>query len=252
MKHRNRSFRKFLRALVAVLLVVGVVSILLLGRAQKRREFTGNVDPESGFRCRCSISTVWQRTDNRTHLEKSSAAPFLDYDAFRYPGPGRLRRWIEAHLPHLPHRETPELYLRAFRKQDLPDYITLQKGYPALEPSAHDSLLKQRHLRIAGNYATVLSIAWTGEDTSPVLMVNGAEVFTDDVVRIVNDVVVSGRPYPYREHSVTVLLVYAPEAGLLYEVWGIGRTSDFDWIDHEMQAIVASFHIEKAMSPGGT
>jgi hypothetical protein len=64
-------------------------------------------------------------------------------------------------------------------------------------------------------------------------------------------IVVSGKPYPYELHSVTVLLVYAPGPSILYEVWGIGKSSDFDWIDHEMQSIIASFHVEKVAAPPG-
>jgi len=90
----------------------------------------------------------------------------------------------------------------------------LIKGYPEVTSSSQSRMIEYRHLHVDGFPATF--------------------VCADEGIG----------PNRFRR---TVLLVYVPDHSMLYVVLGNGGVET----DREMQAVIASFHIEKVVAAGG-
>ena len=90
------------------------------------------------------------------------------------------------------------------------------KGYPEQLLSAQERLLTRRHLKIDGCAATAFGIEWK----------------------------ISGRTL-----RGTFLFIYVSDSAMIYMVGNCVETFQFAEMDREMQAIIASFHIEKVTFP---
>ncbi|MCW3095800.1 MAG: hypothetical protein JWL77_1418 [Chthonomonadaceae bacterium] len=90
----SRSRRKPLPVL-ATALVMGVVGLWLwIGKTNERKEFVGNIDPASGYRCRFTISPSWKRKNRDFGMEPWS---LTEYDSFIVP-PSPIRQWVDSKL----------------------------------------------------------------------------------------------------------------------------------------------------------
>ena len=216
MQRNSRDRRKTIAIVASILAGITFVACLLLSMRQKRTEFVGNVDPTSGIRCRFLLAADWKRTDN---LVFTKAPGYVDEAEFSAPPPGPIRKWIEAHLLRKPFPlwHKPVIYLVSLSPSTslLGQYLQIQAGYPELLSTNIPSTTRftQRHLRIDGCPATVLTV-------------------TD------------------RNYSSNALLVYVPEASVAYMISGLSWSQNTAQVDHEMQAIVSSFHIEKVATAG--
>lgn len=195
-------------AILAAILVVGVVATcLLLRKAQARKEFVGKTDAESGLRCRFTVSAGWQQKEDADPVGDPWSVIIDDSSFVSRPFP--FRQWIDKHVLHRPIGNPVETYMRTTRGQYLPKGFHLENGYP--EPRWYDfKILLHKHLRIDGYPATLVDL--------------------------------ENSDYHYRW---TALLVYVPDHAILYEVTCSAEAPDFDQAFQEIQAITSSFHVEK-------
>jgi len=237
MKRIGRAQWKISAVLTAIL-VVGVTGpYLLIHKARERKTFLGNVDPVSGYRCRFTLSPVWNwhvktgLTGNRqgsppsfgNHGDFDPGDSPLDGADFTFPRPaspsGPLSQWLSLHFfPKTVPAKTPKIGLFSCPLKDFPGHTRLVRGYPEFVGEGEGTVPKhtQSHLLIDGCPATIMDF------TS----------FPDS-------------PGPYS------LIVYDSKSDLLYCVGGVAEEGESAWFHREMQAIIASFHIEKASFPAG-
>lgn len=202
----------------ALAAVVG--GCLLPGMREKRGAFVGQTDPASGLRCRFTLSAAWQKQYNRSPLNGN---PFyIDMAVFTASPQGSIKRWIGTHLLHQSAAPgwLPRVSLIGVKATILPHYLHIQAGYPELLSALPPSAL-HRHLMIDGCPAT--QIAYEDRDRT------------------------TGAPIPN-----SALLVYLPASSSAYIVSGFTENRYRDQLNHEMQAIIDSFHVEKDTGPPHT
>ncbi|MCW3100600.1 MAG: hypothetical protein JWL77_6218 [Chthonomonadaceae bacterium] len=204
---RSRTRWKFFGILAAVVVLGAVGLCLWESKPPRRKEFIGQVDPVSGYRCRFTLSSEW-REDKP---EKGSDLLSIDY--FCPPVPNLIHAWIANHLLHqvVPSATEPTINLLAPRISAV-HVFKIQAGYPELINQPR--YFTHRHLRIDGFPATVVT--------------------TSD-----------------KSDSATILLVYIPDHSISYRVTGSGTPYNAAETDREMQAIIASFHVEKVVPANG-
>jgi len=132
-------------ALLSVLIVSGVVvSCLLIIKAQERKEFVGNVDPESGLRCRFTISADWQQKAD-PNSERDPWSRLVDHNSF-ISRPPPIRQWLDSHILHRSIAKPVETYLTTTKGNPLPKGFHLGNGYP--EPKWYAfKIVTHEHLR---------------------------------------------------------------------------------------------------------
>ena len=214
----KRARWKAFAALAAVLVVAVVALCLFIGKARERKEYVSQMDPRSGYRCHFTLSSDW-RKGSWSPSALYGRTQELDYiKSFVPTPPNPIMSWIATHLFHqagisvLP----PSILLLSLKANEMKYYFRVQAGYP--EPlrggQGQLTILIHRHLRIDGFPATIVTEA--GQ------YCNGV-----------------------------TLLVYVPDHSMSYEVNGLAATQDAASLDREMQAIIASFHIEKVVPTVG-
>ena len=213
--HTRRITWKPLIAL-AVLLGVLLGTIFLFSEVFARKTFVGKVNTGSGCRCRFTVSPQWERENG----EPAPDSWMLEYSRFTPGPPGPVKNWITQHLfRQAVSKESSEII--GFTSIDIkqePHYARIENGYPEkrLTGYYHERVLTERHIVIDGYPGTV-------ETTE--LQPNPAMGW-------------------YKARHRTLLYVYLPRYSVLYEVCGEAEQAHFDPVDHEMQAIIDSFHIE--------
>jgi hypothetical protein len=200
-------------AFLFVALSVGVVvSWTFVRKAQERQEFIGKVDPATGYRCRFTLAPHWHCTDHRSVGNEERT----DYDVFSPLPLSALSRWTEAHLFHPATSSTArgpstpsEIYLisQPIRQQDV-GYYHLRNGYPIVD--VRGETVSERHFMVDGCHATLSQKSF----------------FINPSIE-----------------AITFCL-YTPNRTVMYLL----QTNVFlerNNVEREMQAIVASLHIEK-------
>jgi hypothetical protein len=185
---------------------------------QKRTEFVGRVDPTSGLRCRFTLAADWKREDmlaswgqSMRHLPQG----LLDIDRFSASPPGPVYRWITTHLfpSSAAQKVVPGIYLTSVQAGTGLPYYQIQSGYPEPSSRPQGSLTyTHRHLQIDGCPATMITAS-------------------------------------NKKYSGSGVMVYVPNRSIAYIVSGYAAPGDMALINHEMQEIVSSFHIENAAAP---
>jgi hypothetical protein len=208
----SKRSRYAVAGLAAVLVVVVIAAWVSLRRPQERKEFVGQVDPATGYRCRFLLSTAWKPQD-------ISFDEKLPPDIAFTLTPSPIRQWINTRLLHkaAPYPLMIQLTrLRTHNKNKSAWHIV--EGYPEYLPNPAFTTTHQ-HLHI-DSYPTTRG-RWEWKQP--------------------------GRTMVYG----TFLFVYIPEKstgyilGATYE-----NAAELAVIDQEMNAIIASFHIEKVPSGG--
>jgi len=195
---------------LTTVVVVGIVATcLLICKVQERRDFVGRVDTLSGYRCRFTLSSAWRQYDGPS---QDDLGILSQEDSFCPPPPNPITAWIAVHLLHkvLPP-ETPTIALMMVRPNSTMFHV--RDGYPELagaNPPSPD--ISQRHLRIDGCLATV--VTQTNSD-----------------------------------YRAMWLIVSVPNVPVIYAVTAYDVPSDIAQSDHEMQAIMSSFHVERVAAP---
>jgi hypothetical protein len=207
--------------LAAALAATGaIVCCAFIGKMHERTEFVGKMDPNSGYRCRFTISSNW-------HNEVNASPDYpnmIDHDMFIAPT-NPMGQWIECHLLHHGMADPPLIHLNTYPGRWVSDLIVFQNGYPEPSPLPNHQPVPHRHRWIDGFPATI----------------------EDDDFTIPNGILY---------HSVC-LYVYVPNHAILYTVLatagplGSEDRRQIEQIDHEMEAIIASFHVEKVAPAGG-
>jgi hypothetical protein len=208
----GHSRRKLLTSLIAVLVMgVGVVWGLS-GLRQNRTEFVGHINPVSGERCRFTLAADWKRQDG---LIDARASGLLDLDTFTAPPPASVRKWITTHLFHSsPVRgDVPAIRLTSMKASAFPGYLQIQAGYPEMAPRPSlPYISSHRHLQIDGCPATMVAAS-------------------------------------DKQYSGAVLMVYVPKSSIMYIVSGYSTPQDIALINHEMQEVLSSFHVDQGAVP---
>ena len=199
---------------LAVFILGGVATLYVVtGKMQERKEFVGTVDSKSGYRCRFTFGSNWRCKDSRPI--GITGSDYLDDNRFTPSPSSPLRRWIGRHL----FRETsdfvpPEIYLQTIRQKDF-SWYSIFKGYPVVNRG--EQVITERHFTINGCPTTFN-----------------------------RRLIAPGPP----SICASTLLVYVPDGKIMYSL-----DADFfvsgDQVDHEMQAIISSFHVEKVAPPTG-
>ncbi len=211
----RRSKWKTAAVLVAILIVMGVVvCCVLLGKMQERKGFVSNVT--AGYRYRCTLSTNWKLAQAS---ERSSTY---------FSAPNPIQEWISVHLFHQPPTNgtlfngRPELDLGIATSEEMPNFIKMEAGYPEPESGAISAGIKAltaKHFRLDGCPATMATMEAIGP--------NG------------------------KNAHVTTLLVCPPNQVTTYLVFIAAEPEYSTQADREMQAILASFHVEKVAGTSG-
>jgi len=203
-------------SLLAVVVVNVAALCLLVGKARERREFVGPVD-NAGYRYRFTVSSAWKNDALEQWDFMCVPKPELSLSS---PAPDPVRLWINAHLLHIPPSDPDKIYLRkelpvrsagprsGFRSSIVDGYPEPYYGIPVRyvwSPTQHRSI---RHFLIDGYPAT-----------------------SDEC-----DIA------PYHLES---LLVYVADHRRVYEVTGVSKSANHYQLHRQMQAIIASFHVEK-------
>jgi len=214
---------KILTALSTALIVAG--ACLAIRKAHTRQDILGKIDPESGLRCRYTIAAGWGHnigqlssggsgTWTKEKSRSGASISVLDGDWFEPPPPLPIQEWITTHLGHRPFAGSPSISQTTFKAGDLSKEIPIRNGFPEPVPPPRARLIMRRHLRIDGYPVTV--------DTMEV---------------------------PHYQVKRMAAYLYTPDQGNLYMVDVATPASEFAPFDHEMQVILASFHIEKVAIP---
>lgn len=210
-KPRNRSpWRAFF--LLGVLLVMGLLTWIFIGKARERKEFVSKVDPATGYRCRFTIGAGWKHTreDRRFMGNGDFGNP---PDRFLSAPSNTLLQWITVHLLH--RSQSPSepaeisLFVQATSSQN---EVALQDGYPAVPPVTPP--LSEHHLIIDDCRATLETYPYPGTSTA---------------------------------HE-TDLLICTPDRKAVFQLIAYSAMQG-DGTDREMQEIIRSFHIEKVPGP---
>jgi hypothetical protein len=213
MQMDGHTRKKSLGFLVFVLGLATIVSLLLVGKMRERRPFFGKV--VAGYQCRFMLATDWEPAEDS--LTVSTDMP--EYHAFTKTEPP-VRTWISNHIFHRPLSPAgalePTLMMEIDSAHGRPDVIQIRQGYPEPNLQGMGQVLAERHLQIDGSRATVVLV----------------------------ELALGGPPI-----RGTFLCVYIPGASHTYLVGSVADLPNSDRSDREMQAIVASFHVDKVSSP---
>ncbi|MCW3055085.1 MAG: hypothetical protein JWN14_4255 [Chthonomonadales bacterium] len=217
------------QSILVLTMMVGVIlSWLWISKMNERKELVGKTDTVSKFRCRFTVPSDWQATDNLRRVAVLSASSgvqplhcwsvpshVLEDETFT-PLPGPIRLWMDNYVLHRRTDNSPSIHLSTLTGTLVPWQYQINGGYP--QPVVFDEERPlTRRLCINGYRATVV--------TDPLK--------------------------PGEAMRKMWLLVYVPHHSILYEVSVSAETSDFAPLDREMQAIVASYHIEKVAGSAG-
>jgi len=204
----NKRPRWKLIATLFVGVVAGTVALcLLIGKAQGRKEFVGNVDPTSGYRCRFTLASSWRVSARDIDISPG----VLDNAVFKPVPQNPIKAWMDRVLLHREAARQPMIGLTTVTSKDAENYSAIQfeAGYPEMKLGRPQRILKQRRLWIDSCPATVVTFG----SASP------------------------------RFHPHTVLTVSVPDRSIIFSVMdGIAQSDD---MNREMQAILSSFHIER-------
>ncbi|MCW3095878.1 MAG: hypothetical protein JWL77_1496 [Chthonomonadaceae bacterium] len=219
-RRSGRPRRKHLAILVAVLVMGAGVAWGLSAMRQKRKEFVGRVDPTSGLRCRFTLAADWVREDRLASWGQSSGhlpQGLLDIDRFSAPPPGPIHKWITTHLfpSSASQRVVPAINFTSLQAGTGLPYYQIQSGYPEPSSVPRGSLTyTHRHLQIDGCPATMITAS-------------------------------------NKKYSGSAVMVYVPNRSIAYIVSGYAAPEDMALINHEMQEVVSSFHIQNVAAPSG-
>lgn len=201
----------------ATVLVTGIVIAYLMMRADltpKRNEFispfVGPVTSKALYRCRFTVSEDWQK--RRPTLEQSSDVSDL---VGIEPLPSPFKQWIDSHLFHRPPMAPTCIFLNHSTLQGDPGSFLVVGGYPDL-PAGSQEPRVQKHYRIGPYPATLFQL----------------------------QIAQGGASY-----SLTLFYVYIPEADMVFILSSVTEPAEATALDREMQAIIASYHVEKAVEP---
>lgn len=203
-----------------VALVTGIVATcLLIDKIKERTDVVSK--PVMGYRYHFTRPSDWHIAQD--YSDASHGMP----EAYTFvPTPRPIREWIAVHLFHQPPHsvpfivEQPRYSMETETALAAPHDIQIKSGYPEPDFQGRMQVLSERHLRI---------------DACP------ATVFRCEMV------LQMGTTF-----HVTMLIVYQPDTGNEYTLQGWAERHYSDQIDREMQAIIASFHVEKVAAPVGS
>jgi hypothetical protein len=133
---------------------------------------------------------------------------------------------------YLPEGEVVEAYFRPSQPNPIAAWITVHLLHRQLPSRDEQTLTVARLPDIAGTFPLRNGYPINGPDRMQShLKIDG---FPSTVYTQIDQYI-----------SVTALVVYVPQARAGYIVGAMGRPHNVDHLDSEMQAIIASFHIEK-------
>jgi len=208
------------RAALITILVAGIgMTSLLVGKMRERKVFVSAA--VAGYRYRCTLSADWKRTQEARTMPPDLPRPV----SFTAP-PSPIRAWIASHLPGKPSvpkhwtYENPTLIVETEKVTAQYTSIRSHGGYPKLDLHGVGHILTDRHLQIDKCPATVTRFEIT-----------------------------TGIPQPIH---CTCLCVFSPDHDHAYLIGSIAEISNGDRIDREMEAIAASFHIERTDDPAAS
>ena len=197
-----------------------VVLYVLVGVRQDRQEIVGNV--KSGYRYRFTLSSAWQGDEGHLRMldADTGAANRLDDYVFK-PRPSPLIQWVYRHLLHRPLPVSAEIRLTTYTVNDFPTFSFLhrfQEEYPEPILGNQERMLSHRHLTIGGCPTTVVHLEKTTHGQS---------------------------------HQGTQVLVDVSHHTIVYDLHGYSL-SPADDVNHEIETILSSFHVEKVTAPSET
>jgi hypothetical protein len=212
----KRSRWKPLSVLATVLVVSVASSWIIVGKAKDRKEFVGRVDPATGYRYRFLLSPAWKPQDLYSIWELPSE---MEASFILMPSP--IRQWLDARLLHKASPEPLSIQLIGSKMSDDGWGFHIVQGYPEYVVPVRMAVMPvtttHEHLHIDGYPAT--RARWEWKQTGTTVLHN------------------------------TFLFVYIPENSTGYTLSASCKdTAELAVIDQEMQAIIASFHIEKVAS----
>ena len=113
----------------AAVLIVGVGALcLLVVKIQERKEFIGNMDQKSGFRCRFTLASSWKR-DGDVSLSISGLQTGGSRDVFT-PPENPLWQWINRRMLHKSSPSPFETYYLDAIANSFGDDFHLVEVYP--------------------------------------------------------------------------------------------------------------------------
>ena len=125
------------------------------------------------------------------------------------PPSGHLRQWLESHLFHQPVAATPQ-------DSQIVLYSLAGIRIDRLNISHRNDIVEQHDIRLSGYPATLLHLdSWNGG----------------------------------KHTRGTELYVYGPDHTLFYYISGSAEGANYERVDKEMQAIIASFRLERVAPP---
>jgi len=193
---------------LAALVAVGMIAFcLFMKNAQERKEFVGNVDSRSGYRCRFTLSPSW-----RVSASDIDTSPgVLDNAVFNPVPQSPIRAWIDRTLLHRQAARQPMIGLTTVTTKEAENYSAFhfQAGYPEMTLGSTQHILKQRRLWIDGCPATVVTFGLALS----------------------------------RSRTHTLLTATVPDRSIIFSIMD-GSTQSDD-MNREMEAIISSFHVER-------
>lgn len=210
-KPRRRSPWKLLAGFGLLTLLIPATYGLMGSTRPERKEFVSRVHPISGARCRFTLSADW--LIRKFSYEQSEEAP--EAYTFTAPPPNSVQRWTDRYLRHHEKYEPSILYLTSYNAQHLPGHLKILMGFPEtnLPPSVH--VVTHRNLQLDHCPATLITLE---QSTA-------------------------------HSNRGSYLLVYGPDQEFVYIMGSATTPSNADQADREIQAIMASFHVEKVAPP---
>src|SRR5437868_14523896 len=114
MKLRSQPRRRTLAVFGSVLTVATTVWIVT---RPERKEVVGRVDPALGYRCRFTLSSLWQGEYRPLSVVDADSGWKIDLDYYVCtPRPSPVTQWMNSHLLHLPSANAPEIRLTTYRR----------------------------------------------------------------------------------------------------------------------------------------
>ncbi|MCW3097372.1 MAG: hypothetical protein JWL77_2990 [Chthonomonadaceae bacterium] len=199
---------------------ISIVLYVLVGVRQERQEIVGRV--QSGYRYRFTLSSAWQGDAGHLRMldADTGAGNGLDDYVFK-PRPSPLLLWSYRHLLHRPPPASPEIRLTTYAINDLPTFNFLhrfQGAYPEPILGDQERMVTHRHLTVGGCPTTVVRLEKTE----------------------------FGRSCPG-----TQVLIDVASHTIVYDLHGYSL-SPADDVNHEIETILSSFHVEKVAVPQAT
>lgn len=217
MKTEKRSRWK-VRASLAALFIVGVTACWLavrIGIAGGRKAYVSH-DDATGGRCRFTVASDWESALPSPGNRKED----LPYHfVFTSPPPTRLRRWLDRHLGRKTPLISSTLTVETARIAIAHAAFVLVDGYPEWNNANGPQPVRRKRMRVDGCPATQTTWEWR----------SGNRVFARG----------------------TIVAIYVPDSGTLYEVNVASGEYGGDRADQEIEALLASFHIERKRAPAG-